>query len=346
MRTTSLAVARAAGVSRTTVSMVLNGVPGARISSATRAKVLAAAKELGYTPNVLARSLKTKKTHIIGLIVPSITNPFFPAIAQGVEDVAVKREYNVFFCNSYRNPAKEKEYVLALCQKQVEGVIFAGVQKGVELAGELKKLGIAAVLFDRVSGIDVDTVAVDNVNGAMMAARHLILQGRKRIAFLSGPLQIRSRVERWQGYRQALQEGGLEIDPGLLRVGQVEYEEQGGIYELKLGYILTRELIERRIEFDGIFAVNDMTAVGALKALREVGWNVPDRAAVVGFDNLALAALVDPPLTTVTQPQYEMGMAAADLLFARLADPRKPAEERLFRSELVVRESSVAGTGR
>ncbi|MGE5551959.1 MAG: LacI family DNA-binding transcriptional regulator [Bacteroidota bacterium] len=345
-RITSKDVAKIAGVSRTTVSLVLNGVRGARISEATRDRVVAVARELGYAPNVLAQSLKTKRSRIIGLIVPSITNPFFPAIAQGVEDMAVERGYNVFFCNSYRDPGKEQEYVLALCQKQVEGVIFASVQHGAELAGELRQRGVAVVLFDRRAEIEVDTVSMDNVAGAALATKHLLAHGRRRIAFLSGPLRIRSRMERWEGYRQQIEGEGLRIAPELVREGRSEHEEQGGVYELELGYSLTRELIAAGTDFDGIFAVNDMTAIGALRALREYRRAVPGDVAVVGFDNLALSTQVEPPLTTISQPQYEMGTAAAGLLFDRLDDPGRPARQKVFQPELVVRGSSCSVAAR
>ncbi len=337
---TSKDVARVVGVSRSTVSLVLNNVASARISEVTRDRVLVAARELGYAPNVIAQSLKTRRSRVIGLVVPSIVNPFFPAIAQGVEDVAVERDYNVFFCNSYRDPAKEREYVLALCQKQVEGIIFASMQQGNELVQELKRRGVAVVVFDRRVDTDADTVIVDNVAGAVLATGHLLKRGRQRIAFLSGPLYVRSRLDRWEGYRQALATAGGDVAPELVREGIAEREEQGGIYELDLGHALTRDLLASGARFDAIFAVNDMTAIGALKALAERGTRVPGEVAVVGFDNLALSTMVEPPLSTISQPQYEMGVAAAELLFARLQDPSRPCSRRVFRPALVVRASS------
>jgi len=338
-RITSKDVARVAGVSRTTVSLVLNGVVGARIADQTRDRVLAVAGNLGYVPNALAQSLKTRRSRLIGLVVPSITNPFYPAIAQGVEDLAAKRGYSVFFCNSYRDAAKERDYALALCQRQVDGVIFAGVQHGRELAQELLRREIAVVLFDRVVDMAVDTVTVDNHTGSSLAVEHLLRKGRSRIAFLSGPLRIRNRRERLEGYERTLAAAGLEPAPELVREGRLEREEQGGIYELELGRALTRELLFSGVEFDAIFAVNDMTAIGAIEALREGGRSVPEEVSVVGFDNLTLSALIEPPLTTVSQPQYEMGLAAAELLFARLAEPSRPPEWKVFRPELIVRAS-------
>lgn len=214
-RITSKDVAKAAGVSRTTVSLVLNSVGGARISDMTRGRVMTAARELGYAPNMLAQSLKTRRSRIIGLVVPSIINPFFPAIAQGIEDVAVERDYSVFFCNSYRDSVREREYVLAFCQKQVEGIIFASMHQGSELAQELNRRGVAVVLFDRRVETDADTVVVDNVGGAVLATEHLLSRGRRRIAFLSGPLYIRSRLDRWEGYQRALAAAGEELRAGI-----------------------------------------------------------------------------------------------------------------------------------
>lgn len=184
---TSKDVARLAGVSRTTVSLVLNGIPNSRIPDETRQKVLKAAEELKYQPNVLAQSLKTKRSKIIGLVIPSITNPFFPSIAQGVEDIANEHGYNIFLCNSFRDPEKEKGYIQALASKQVDGIVFTSITYNVDYIRELRRQGVAIVAFDRrINDNNVDSVLFDNLKGGEMAVEYLLSMGHKNIAFFVG----------------------------------------------------------------------------------------------------------------------------------------------------------------
>lgn len=338
---TSKDVARLAGVSRTTVSLVLNNIPNSRISEETRQKVLNAAKELNYQPNVLAQSLKTKRSKIIGLVIPSITNPFFPSIAQGVEDVANAHGYNIFLCNSFRNPEKEKGYIKTLASKQVDGIIFTSITYNVDYIRELRSQGVAIVAFDRrINDNNVDSVLFDNLRGGEMAVEYLLGMGHKNIAFLSGPTNISSRSDRLEGYKNALKKAGIE--PLYIFLDDfMEEEGRDTNYEVEAGYRMALKVLEDHPEVTAIFAVNDMTAIGALKAIKEKGLKVPRDISLIGFDNIILADLIDPPLTTIKQPKYKMGKAAAELLISRLESLSitGPKHTLLFPPELVVRES-------
>lgn len=342
-RVTSKDVAKKAGVSRATVSLVLNNVPNARISNQTRQKVLAAAQKLNYSPNILAQSLKTRRSKIIGLIIPSITNPFFPSIAQGVEDVAVANGYNIFLCNSFRNAEKENSYIRALAGRQVDGIIFASMTYNPQAVQKLQKDGMSIVAFDRrIIDTEVDSVMFDNTKGAEMAVEHLLSLGHRKIAFLSGPLHISSRQERLEGYKKALKKHGLPLKPEYIL--QDNFEEKEGrdtSYEMEAGFRMAERLMQELPEVTGVFAVNDMTALGVLKSVKAKGLHVPRDLSLIGFDDIILAEMSDPPLTTIKQPKYEMGKAAAELLISRL-DGKKQFESRhllLFSPELVERSS-------
>ena len=254
---TSKDVARLAGVSRTTVSLILNDAPNVRISQETREKVLRAARELKYHPNALAQSLKTKRSKIIGLIIPSITNPFFPSIAQGVEDAAVENDYNIFLCNSFRDPEKEKSYIRTLAGKQVDGIIFTSLTYSQEMIKELRQRGVAMIAFDRrVSDEDVDSVLFDNVKGAEMAVEHLISLGHRLIAFLSGPTNISSRKDRLDGYQKALTDSGIPVNPAYIIIDEHhERESLNTNYEVEAGFRKANEFLNRFPEVTAIFAV-------------------------------------------------------------------------------------------
>lgn len=342
---TSKDVARLAGVSRTTVSLVLNNVDNARISEATSEKVLKAAKQLKYRPNALAQSLKTNRSKIIGLIIPSITNPFFPSIAQGVEDTAVSKGYNVFLCNTFREPEKENSYIQALASKQVDGIIFASMTFNPEAILELRRRGVAIVAFDRrVNDQDVDAVLFDNVKGGEMAVKYLLSLGHRNIAFLSGKTDIFSRRDRLEGYKKALQDAEVAINHDYIAIDNFqEQENRDRNYEIEAGFRIANKLLDKSPEVTALFAVNDMTALGALKAIKSRGLRVPEDISLVGFDDINLAEITDPPLTTIRQPKYKMGKTSAELLISRLEEEKSGTSGQkhllIFSPELVTRES-------
>ncbi|MDI3257966.1 MAG: LacI family DNA-binding transcriptional regulator [Kyrpidia sp.] len=317
-------VAKLAGVSVSTVSRVLNG---GVVSPDTEARVNAAMKTLNYRPNRLAQGLVRQKTMIIGLIIPDITNPFFPAVARGVEDAAGAREYGVLLCNADWDEAKERFYLRRLEEQRVDGLVFAGPKLSTSVLAELP---VPVVLIDR-SYEGMDTVWTDNFDGARQAVSHLVSQGCSRIAHIAGPDSSPSARERLKGYQHALRECGREEDWVYIQEG--DFREQSG-------YRAMKTLLALRRPPDGVFAANDLMAVGALRALEEAGVRVPGEVALIGFDGIALTEATRPRLSTVVQPAYELGRRAAELLFRRLEGDASPPEEVLLAAELAVRESS------
>jgi LacI family transcriptional regulator len=340
-RVTSNDIAAKAGISRTTVSLVLNNVAGARISEATRAKILQIAKELDYKPNQLARGLKTNRSRTIAFMLPSISNPFYPYVAQGIEDVALAHGYTVFICNTYRDFDKEKNYYRTLAQRQVDGLILSGSTKSSEFLQEFIDLGVAVTTFNpELDFPTVDQVLVDNVHGGFLATQHLLEYGHRRIAFLAEPLVYQSRNERLEGYKKAFDECGLKVDESLILRSASEFEYHDQTYDLFNGYNLGKRLLKETSGVTAVVANNDMTAMGAFKALCEEGVGIPGDISIVGYDNIPMAGMLEPGLTTIDQPKYERGKAAAELLIKRLMEP-EGGERRIikFLPSLITRES-------
>ncbi len=341
---TSKDVARLAGVSRSTVSLVLNKVPNIQLASETREKVWKAAQELNYQPNVLAQSLKTNRSKIIGLIIPSITNPFYPSIAQGVEDIAIENGYNIFLCNTFRNQAKEENYIKTLASKQVDGTIFASAVLNLSGLEELHKRKIAIVTFDkRIDNNDFDCIQFDNVKGGEMAVNYLFSLGHRNIGFISTSFASASHIDRLAGYKKAHAEAGFPVNPNYIR----EDKDHNKVnlqtnYEQNIGLKLASELLEECPEVTAIFAVNDVTAMGVIK-LKQKGVRIPEDLSVIGFDDIFIAEMLDPPLTTIVQPIYKMGQQAAKLLISMIEgkekDSKEPRHVLIYSPELMIRNS-------
>ncbi|HYF91592.1 MAG TPA: LacI family DNA-binding transcriptional regulator [Symbiobacteriaceae bacterium] len=321
-------VAKTAGVGLGTVSRVLNN--SGYVKPETRERVLQAADYLGFVPNMVARSLVRKTTSTIGLIIPDITNPFFPAVTRGVEDEASEAGFTVFLCNTDNDPGMEAQDVKKLRERQVDGMIFVGTTDRRELVEALLAEGIPVVVTDRqVADLDVDSVLVDNAAGARSACRHLIDLGHAQIAHAAGHRLTRTGQERFAGYTQALQEAGIPADEGLIAWGDFTVES---------GYRVAQVLLGRAPRPTAVFAANDMMAFGVLRAAQEAGIAVPEELSVVGFDDIQMAGLFRPGLTTVRQPAYEMGRLAMTLLLERIAGSALGnSRHHSFQPELVVR---------
>lgn len=323
-------VAMRAGVSPTTVSHVINATRP--VSEGVRARVEAAMTELGFQPNALARSLRRKRTHTLGMIVPDSANPFFAEVGRGIEDTSFAAGYSVMLCNSDGDARRELLYIDLLIQKQVDGVLLVPTGDQGELAAALQLRNIPVVVLDRdVPGAAIDRIHIDNVAGGYLATRHLIDLGHRRIGYIGGPPHLSPVPGRSTGYRQALQEAGLPLDAELIAFGN--FRDTGG-------YEGAQTLLALPNPPTAIFAGNDLMAIGALAAAREHGIRVPDGLSIIGFDDIHLARYVNPPLTTVAQPKYELGVIAAELLFARLHTPALPPQLRLLQAELVMRHST------
>jgi len=325
-------IARLANVSVTTVSRVINNKPEG-VSEETRQKILKLVKELGYQPNAIARGLVTKKTKTIGLIIPDISNPFFPDIARGVEDSAHIYGYNVFLCNTDDNLEKESEYIKALKEKYVDGIIFtsSSIPKHEHII-ELVESGIPVVIMDRrVDSENIYGVFLDNYEGGYIATKHLIDLGHRKIGCITGPLHTKSARERLEGYKKALLDSGIEIDEKLIFEGD---------YKIKGGITGAERLLKDNKDISAIFACNDLMAYGAYKTIRSFGYKIPEDISVVGFDDIQLSQILEPQLTTVRQPAYDMGLTAARMLIKLIEDKKLKKKIINFKPQLIIRQST------
>ncbi|GAA2815013.1 LacI family DNA-binding transcriptional regulator [Kribbella solani] len=322
-------VAARAGVSTATVSRALNGKPTVDPELAER--VRAAAIELGYQPNGPARNLRRQEAAVVALIISDVENPFFTAIARGVEDVAHEVGYSVVLCNSDESAEKENRYVDIAIQERVAGVILSPSGPATAVA-KLAARGTAYVAVDRpLPGHDSDVVLVDTRLAAREATAHLIAQGYQRIGCVTGPAGVRTADDRLAGYRDALKAARRRSTPKLVR--RSEYKAAGARRA-------ALELLSQPEPPDALLIANSAMAVGVLQALRERGVRTGRDLGLVTFDDAPWAELVDPPLSVVAQPAYELGTAAARLLLARIADSTRPATTTTLGARLLERASS------
>ncbi|KAA9157177.1 LacI family transcriptional regulator [Amycolatopsis acidicola] len=321
-------VARKAGVSTATVSRALNGK--STVDPALVARVRAAAAELGYHPNGLARNLRRQETAVLALIISDVENPFFTSIARGVEDVAQTAGYSVVLCNSDESADKERRYIDVALQERVAGVVLSptDVSSSIE---RLRQRGTPVVAVDRpLAESTSDQVLVDTRLAACEATGHLITAGYRRIGCVTGPAGVRTADDRLAGYRDALEAAGV----GLRLESRAEYRASGGRQA-------TRELLTESP--DALLVANSAMAIGALEALGAAGLRPGRDVGVVAFDDVPWATLIDPPLTVVAQPAYEIGTEAAKLLLARIADPSLPPAATTLGARLIERGSSRRG---
>ena len=305
-------VAHFANVSLGTVSNVLNGRVE-RMRPATLRRIERVISKLSYHPNRVARQLRTGRAHTIALMVPSVANPFWGALAWHVESVALVHGYQVILCNSERDPGREQRYVAQLLKDGVQNLIIGSSLPSLDHLTDSIGHGLNVIAFDHpAQPSDPSTVVsltVDNHRGAWLAVRYLLKLGHRRIAFVSGPLRTISRVERLNGYRTALAGAGVDFDETLVWTGG-SHKGSGDVRSAELGRLGARRLLQLGNRPTAVFAINDMYAFGACAGAREQGLSVPDDVSVVGFDDIVLARLVNPPLTTVKQPLREMAQVA------------------------------------
>lgn len=332
MKMTIKDIAKLSGVSIATVSMIVNKKDD-RISGATRARVLKVIEDYGYVPNRVASSMITKTTKTIGLIIPDIANPFFPEIARGVEDKANAEGYTVILCNSDNKTAKEDAYIDMLQEKMVDGIVFTASSSRTTVSSSLLKLRVPVISVDR----DIPDlkkqgkITVDNEQGAYDAVIHMIESGYKTIYHLSGPLTSKTTQERYSGYLRALKEKEIKLPKDHIMEGS---------FDIEWGHDAIQRLIMKGQHFDGIFCGNDMIALGVLKGLQENKFQVPMDVGVVGFDDIHMAKMVTPELTTVRQPKYEMGHQAAELLIKMIQGKHIDKHEYILRTAFIKRGST------
>ncbi|MCP9488013.1 MAG: LacI family transcriptional regulator [Gaiellaceae bacterium MAG52_C11] len=329
-RPTIYDVARLAGVSTATVSRALNG--SGQIAPATSAAIDAAVSQLGYQPNTIARSLVTKSTQTIALLLPDIANPFYAALVSGIQERALASGSTMLLCTTEGVPEREEQYLSLLRAKQVDGVLVDGLVLPPERIADFVREGLPIVCLDRdIDSTSVPLVQVDNRVGAQLATQHLLSLGHTRIGHVAGAPGLRISDERIGGYRDALAAAAVERDPTLVAVGS--FTEEGG-YEAMRALLAASTLT-------AVFAANDLSALGVMHAIAESGRRVPDDVSVVGFDDLRLAAHTTPPLTTVHQPAFEIAQRATQLLLDLARGCDVPQRLHLLEPELVVRSSTA-----
>lgn len=330
-RPTIYDVARLAGVSTATVSRALNGA--GQIAPSTRATIEAAVEQLGYRPNTIARSLVTKSTQTIALLLPDITNPFYAALVSGVQEYALGHDYTMLLCTTEGDAQREEQYLSLLRAKQVDGALVDGLLLPPDRIARFVKDGFPIVCLDRdVESDSIPLVQVDNRLGGRLATEHLLGLGHSRIAHVTGASVLGISAERLAGYREALAGAGIADEPQLVAEGWFTEES---------GYEAARALLARCPDVTAVFAANDLSAIGVLSAIAESGRHVPGDISVMGFDDLRLAAFTSPPLTTIKQPAAEIARLATELLIGLTRGEQPGKVRHLLEPTLVVRESTA-----
>lgn len=321
-------VADAAGVSTATVSRVLSNKPHVRAE--VKQRVLAVVKELNYQPNRVAQSLRSNTSRIIALIIADIENPFFQRVSRAVDDAAQEFGYNVMLCNTDEDIDKEKKCLDLLRVENVAGIILSPTKKGVAKFTETYSLDIPMVMIDRhVSNFDVDNVLIDNISSAYMIVSHLAEHGYRRIAGIFGA-ESTTGQERHEGFLKALKDQEIKPLQELIQYTDPR-EDEGSATAMKLLQLPDRP--------DAIFTSNSLLASGVLRAIRQNKLKIPDDIAVASFDDTSWAKLIEPALTVIEQPTYEIGRTATEMLIKRIKDPSRSIREVVLKTKLIIRQS-------
>ena len=329
--TTIKEVAARAGVSSATVSHVINNTRF--VSDVVKQRVQEVMDDMGYRPNVLARSLRQGKTKTLGLILPDSANPFYAELGHALENSAFLNNYNVILCNSDSSIVREHLYFDLLLDKQVDGIILDTEEKDPHNVKKRLPSGYPIVLVDRNFSENIfDTVLTDNTLGGYLATRYLIELGHRRIACVTGPMSLLGSANRLQGYQQALAEFGLPEIPNLIYYGD---------FTVGSGHEAAHHLLKRPELPTAVFVGNDMMAIGFLRSSIEMKFRIPEDISIVGFDNLELGMYMHPTITSFAQPKEEIGEKAIQLLLARIENPKAPPQRILIPPKLIIRESTA-----
>jgi len=327
---TMIDVAKRAGVSTATVSRVLSE-EFEKVRPETRQKVMAVVEEIGYYPNRLARNLRERSAKIFALVISDIANPFFTAIVRGCEDGARAKGYSVIISNTDEVGELESQRLLDMVAEGVAGVVLASTGETSQGLNQVVRSGIPVVALDRIiAGQEFDTVTTDGRTAAEEAVAKLADAGHRRIAMIGGPVEISTMAERREGYEAALREHDLEIDPGLVRFGDLKEES---------GRLAMTELLDLPRRPTAIFVTSNLMAIGALKAVAAAGLEVPGDISIICFDDVIGGELIGPGIAAVMQPTYEIGVTSVELLLRRIADPDAAIRKVVVATKLVPRGS-------
>jgi LacI family transcriptional regulator len=329
MKVTIKDIAKEADVSITTVSRVLNNKPD--VGDDTRAKILKIIDDMNYNPNSVARGLVMQKTHTIGLIIPDISNPFFPQIVRAVEDKAQELGYSVIFFNTDNHLERERKAVELFKSKQVDGLIVSLSLGNEEILKNLKAANYPVVQIDRsVLDHSYPLVSIDNQKSAYQMVEYLLKKGHKKIAHISGDLNTTTARERLSGYKKALKNYKIKINEDYIIEGD---------YTQDSAYQAMQNLLKLEVRPTAVFAANDLSAAGVYKAVFSANLKIPEDIAVAGHDDINLASLLKPELTTMRQPKYKMGERAVTVLLAMINNENEKIEDQILNTDLIIRES-------
>ncbi|MGZ8886888.1 MAG: LacI family DNA-binding transcriptional regulator [Nitrososphaeraceae archaeon] len=326
-------IAEKAGVSTATVSRVLSGFPGVR--EKTKKKVMKITSELNYEVDGIARSLRQKKTFKIGVIVGNVLSQFYTVLAKSIEDIANKYGYSVILCNGDDDPEKELNYLKVLRSSRVDGIIIVPTGKNVGYINNLLQSNIKIVLVDRlIEGVDCDAVLVDNEKGAYTAVKYLIDKGYKKIAIIDGLIDTTTGKERLKGYLRALNENNIPRNDDFIKIK--DFKKRSGI-------VFANELLENKNKPEAIFVANLDLTLGAILSIKSLGLKIPDDIAVIGFDDSDWAQILEPPLTTISQPVYDLGTTAAEMLIKNIENDNSKKEKLIvtLNTKLIERDSVI-----
>jgi LacI family transcriptional regulator len=326
-------VAARAGVHPATASRALNPETRLLVKEETARRVLEAAELLGYHPNPVARSLRTRRSHTVGVVIPDLTNPLFPPIVRGLEDRLAAAGYVALIANTDGDGERERIVFEQMRARHADGIVLATAHLSDPLLAEAARTGLPVVLVNRMAqDHSLPSVSVDNESGMRMAVAHLIALGHRHIAHIAGPQEVSTGLYRYRGFVSAMEAHGLAADPGLIPVAKA--------YSIEEGTRCTRVLLDHG-GCTAVAAANDMLAVGCFAALDEAGLSCPEDLSVVGFNDMPFIDRLRPPLTTIRFPHYQVGTEAAQLLLEQISDGGGPVKVLYLAPELVVRGSTA-----
>ena len=332
-------IASEAGTSAATVSRVLSN-SGYPVKDEVRCRILDTAQRLNYIPNIVGRMLKKSDSKDIGVIIPTISNPFYPQILLGIEEEARRKGFNILLCNSFRDASTEQKYIENFCQKQVRGIIISSIEKNHMFLKKILETDVKLVVFDQyIDDLNCNKVGFNYIKGGMIAVEYLINSGHSNIAFLTSPLARRSRKEILEGYKLALLKNNITPKEENIIISEFEEESKNGTYEFENGKKLARKFLQLKDRPTAIFAVNDMTAFGIMQELLNNEVRVPQDVSIIGFDNIEISSMVNPPLTTINQPSFETGRLACKLLLDSIENNGYENVPVTLEPTLIVRES-------
>ncbi|MCY9668638.1 LacI family transcriptional regulator [Paenibacillus alginolyticus] len=328
-RSTLKEVAKLAGVSTATVSNALNETK--YVSEEVKDKINKAIEELNYQPNIVAKSLRVQESRIIGVLISDVANPFFSIVVRGIEEELSKSNYSILLCNTDSSVEKERKYLEVMIGKRVDGLVVSSAGNSGDYFRSLDKTGVPIVFLNRCPEfMNSDVIMTNNIQGAYSATEHLIRHGYGKIAIITGPSSISTGKDRLIGYKRALEDYGVALSDTLVKEG---------LFTIQSGYDKMKELMEQDSKPDAVFVSNNSMTLGAYKYLKEAGIRIPDQIAVLGYDDPDWADIVDPPITTVRQPAYQLGVHAANLMLVRINEKQVKREIMYMDTTLIIRRS-------